>query len=102
MTNQDAKKILEYTESNFIRGKIPFTTINSREFRGMVPLDLRPFTAVGLILASDSGLDAAILERYLQDGGNIVSLSNARFEKLAPYLGIKKTERLFVILRGTG
>lgn len=93
MTNQDAKKILEYTESNFIRGKIPFTTINSREFRGMVPLDLRPFTAVGLILASDSGLDAAILERYLQDGGNIVSLSNARFEKLAPYLGIKKNRK---------
>ncbi len=83
-------KILEYTESNLKRAKIPYTIISSREFRGMVPLDLRPFTAAGLILTSDAGLNPAILDRFLTGGGSIVSLESARFDKLAPYLGIAK------------
>ncbi len=89
------KKILEYTESNLRRAKIPYTIISSREFRGMVPLDLRPFTAAGLILTSDAGLDPAILDRFLTEGGSIVALESGRFDKLAPYLGIEKN-RSFV------
>ncbi len=89
-TDSHTRKILEYTESNLKRAKIPYTIISSREFRGMVPLDLRPFTAAGLILTSDAGLDPAVLGQFLTEGGSIVSLVNARFNRLAPFLGIAK------------
>lgn len=90
-TDSNTKKILEYTESNLKRAKIPYTIISSREFKGMIPLDLRPFTAAGLILTSDAGLDPAVLDRFLTEGGSIVSLESARFDKLSPYLGIEKS-----------
>lgn len=91
-TDRHTKKILEYTESNLKRAKIPYTIISSREFKGMIPLDLRPFTAAGLILTSDAGLDPAVLDRFLTEGGSIVSLESARFNKLSPYLGIAKSK----------
>ncbi len=82
------KKILEFTESNFKRAKIPYTVISTRDFRGMVPDDLNPYSAIGLILNSDKGLDTEILKRYLDKGGRIVSLYGGRYTELMPYLGI--------------
>ncbi|MBB6480592.1 DUF2194 domain-containing protein [Spirochaeta isovalerica] len=83
-------KILEYTESAFSRSKINYQIIPSNNFRGMVPHDFRPFTSVVLILDSDSGIDPAVLETYLEEGGRIISLKTGRFNNLAPYLGMKE------------
>ncbi len=91
--NEEALAVLEFTESVLRRSKIDYQIIATRDFRGMVPFDLSPFTAVGLILTSDNGLDPAILDRYLKDGGSIVSLIGGRYNKLAPYLGIKEDRR---------
>ncbi|MCK5197479.1 MAG: DUF2194 domain-containing protein, partial [Spirochaetales bacterium] len=91
--NDKALTVLEFTESVFKRSKIDYQIISTRDFRGMVPLDLTPFTAVGLILSSDNGLDPAILDQYLKDGGSIVSLIEGRYDKIAPYLGIKEQRR---------
>jgi len=87
------KKILEFTESNLSRSKIPYTVISSRDFRGMVPDDLRPYSAVGIILTSDRGLDPKVLDRYLENGGRIVSLYGGKYNRIAPYLGIKENRR---------
>ena len=84
-------KILEYTESAFNRSKIKYQIIQPNSFRGMVPMDFSPFSSVALILDADSGLDPLVFEQYLKDGGSIVSLKTGRFNKLAPYLGIKET-----------
>ncbi len=91
--NDEALAVLDFTESVLKRSKINYQIISTRDFRGMVPLDLSPFTAAGLILSSDNGLDPAILDQYLMDGGNIVSLIGGRYDKLAPYLGIKENRR---------
>lgn len=87
--NINAQTVLGFTESVLKRSKIKYNIISTRDFRGMVPLDLTPYTAVGLILSSDNGLDPAILDQYLNDGGSIVSLIEGRYDKLAPFLGIK-------------
>jgi len=92
-SNDQVLEVLKLTESALSRAKIKYTIIPSRDFRGMVPLDLSPFTSVGLILSSDNGLDPAILEQYLQGGGSLVSLIKGRFDKLSPYLGIKENRR---------
>jgi len=86
-------RILKYTESVLTRAKVDYTLIKPISFRGMVPDDLRPFSAVGLILDGDSGLDPAMFDHYLNEGGNIVSLRSGSFNKLATYLGIKDTTR---------
>lgn len=92
-TDPVSNRILEFTESNLKRAKIPYEIINSRDFRGMVPMDLRPFSVVGLILNSDKGLDPGILNNYLEGGGSILSLYGGRYEKLKPVLGIKENRR---------
>jgi len=84
-------QILKYTESVLNRAKVDYDLIKPISFRGMVPNDLRPYSAVGLILDADSGLDPEMFDQYLEDGGNIVSLRSGRFNQLAPYLGIKET-----------
>ncbi|MCF6335469.1 MAG: DUF2194 domain-containing protein, partial [Spirochaetales bacterium] len=91
--NEKALQILEFTESVLGRSKIKYKVISTRDFRGMVPMDLNPFTAVGLILSSDNGLDPSMLEEYLSKGGSLVSLMDGRFDKIAPYLGIKEQRR---------
>lgn len=91
--NDKALTVLDFTESVLRRSKIDYQIISTRDFRGMVPLDLTSFTAVGLILSSDNGLDPAILDQYLKDGGSIVSLIDGRYDKIAPYLGIKEQRR---------
>ena len=91
--NDKTLEVLSYTESVLRRAKIKYSIITSRDFRGMVPLDLTSFTSVGLIISSDNGLDPAILKQYLEGGGNLVSLINGRFDKLSPYLGIKENRR---------
>ncbi|MDA3941599.1 MAG: DUF2194 domain-containing protein [Spirochaetia bacterium] len=91
--NTKAQDVLGFTESVLRRAKIEYAVISTRDFRGMVPFDLNPFTAVGLILSSDNGLDSAILDQYLDNGGSIVSLIEGRFDKLAPFLGIKEERR---------
>jgi hypothetical protein len=93
LNNDKALTVLDFTESVLRRSKINYQIIPTRNFRGMVPLDLTPFTAVGLILSSDNGLDPAILDQYLKGGGSIVSLIDGRFDKIAPYLGIKEQRR---------
>ena len=91
--NDQASEVLAYAESVLKRAKIKYSIISSRDFRGMVPLDLTPFTSVGLIMSSDNGLDPDILKKYLEGGGSLVSLIKGRFDKLAPFLGIKENRR---------
>jgi hypothetical protein len=91
--NDISLKVLEFTESVLHRAKIDYQIITSRDFRGMVKLDLRPFSSIGLILSSDNGLDPSILENYLNNGGSLVSLIKGRFDSLAPFLGIKEQRR---------
>lgn len=85
-----ADKILEYNLSVFTRSKISYRIIPSTAFRGLVSRDFRPFTSVLMILDSDSGIDPAVFDTYLQEGGRIISLMTGRFNNLAPYLGIKE------------
>jgi len=92
-SDQQRKQILFYTENIVHRLKIPYRLILARDFPGMVPLDLRPYSAAFLILGDDEGLDPAILDQLLDKGGGIASLSSASFSKLAPVLGIKGTTK---------
>ena len=85
------KSILFYAENIVSRLKVPYRVILAKDFPGMVPLDLRPYSAAFLILGDDAGLDPAILETLLKKGGGIASLSSANFTSLAPVLGIKGT-----------
>jgi hypothetical protein len=80
-------KTLEYTTAVLRRAKLPFEVIEKDDLPLLVPGDLRPFTAVGLILNSDSGLDPKVLEDLLEQRGGVVSLVGGGFQKLAPVLG---------------
>jgi len=89
-----AVKVLEYTAAVLHRARLPYEIIPPADFPGLLPGDLRRFTAVGLILPDDAGLEARVLEGYLEDGGGVVSLLAGRFTKLAPALGMSnKTAR---------
>jgi hypothetical protein len=80
-------KTLEYTTALLKRAKLPFEVIEKQRLPLLVPGDLRPFTAAGLILKNDAGLDPKVLEDFLEQGGGVVSLMGADFQKLAPVLG---------------
>jgi hypothetical protein len=80
-------KILDYTMAVLRRAKLPFEVIEKDELPLLVPGDLRPFTAAGLILNGDNGLDPKVLEDFLDQGGGVVSLVGGKFQKLAPVLG---------------
>jgi hypothetical protein len=80
-------KTLEYTVALLKRAKLPFEVIRGQELSALVPGDLRPFTAAGLVLKNDAGLDPAVLEDFLDQGGGVVSLVGGDFRKLAPVLG---------------
>jgi len=80
-------KTLEYTVAVLRRAKLPFEVIEKDELPLLVPGDLRPFTAAGLILKSDADLDPKVLEDFLQQGGGVVSLVGGNFQKLASVLG---------------
>jgi hypothetical protein len=80
-------KTLEYTAALLKRAKLPFEVIDKEQLPLLVPGDLRPFTAAGLILKSDAGLDPEVLEDFLENGGGVVSLVGGDFQKLASVLG---------------
>ncbi len=80
-------KTLEYTLAVLRRAKLPFEVIEKEKLPLLVPGDLRPFTAAGLILKSDADLDPEVLEDLLEQGGGLVSLVGGNFQKLAPVLG---------------
>ncbi len=80
-------KTLEYTTALLKRAKLPFEVIERQQLSLLVPGDLRPFTAVGLILKNDTGLDPKVLEDFLDQGGGVVSLVGGDFQKLASVLG---------------
>jgi hypothetical protein len=84
-----AARVLRYTEELLQRVKLPWRTIPSSELARLVPGDLAGFTAVALILRDDAGLDPAVLERYLQRGGGLVSLLSGSFRALAPALAME-------------
>jgi hypothetical protein len=85
--NPAAARILEYTVALLKRAKLPAEIIEKNELALMVPGDLRPFTAAGLILTGDSDLDPKVLEDFMEQGGGVVSLYRGNFTKLAPVLG---------------
>jgi hypothetical protein len=62
-------KTLEYTVAVLRRAKLPFEVIEKNELPLLVPGDLRPFTAAGLILKTDANLDPKVLEDFLEQGG---------------------------------
>ncbi|UCF96784.1 MAG: DUF2194 domain-containing protein [Spirochaetaceae bacterium] len=80
-------KTLEYTKTLLRRAKLPFQVIDKEQLSLLVPGDLRPFSAVGLILKGDSDLDPKVLEDFLDQGGGVVSLVGGDFQKLASVLG---------------
>ncbi|MBN2552970.1 MAG: DUF2194 domain-containing protein [Spirochaetales bacterium] len=80
-------RTLEYTTALLKRAKLPFQVIDGQELAKLVPGDLRPFTAAGLILKGDGGLDPKVLEDFLDQGGGVVSLVGGDFQKLASVLG---------------
>jgi len=80
-------KTLEYTAALLKRAKLPFEVIEKQQLSLLVPGDLRPFSAAGLILKSDAGLDPRVLEDFLDQGGGVVSLVGGDFQKLASVLG---------------
>jgi hypothetical protein len=85
--DRTAARTLEYTVTLLNRAKLPVKIIEKDVLSSMVPGDLRSFTAVGLILTGDSGLDPKVLEDFLEQGGGVVSLLGGNFQKLAPTLG---------------
>lgn len=80
-------RTLENTVAVLRRAKLPFEVIEKDELPLLVPGDLRPFTAAGLILKSDADLDPKVLEDFLEQGGGVVSLVGGNFQKLASVLG---------------
>jgi hypothetical protein len=82
-----AARTLEYTTALLKRAKLPFEVIEQQQLSLLVPGDLRPFTAAGVILKSDAGLDPKVLEDFLDQGGGVVSLLGGDFRKLASVLG---------------
>ena len=92
--NATSAKVLEYTAAILRRARLPYEIIAPAAFSALLPGDLRRYTAVGLILTDDAGLDAAVLESYLEGGGALVSFLGGRYNKLAPVLGMSgKTGR---------
>lgn len=81
--------ILFYAANIAKRLKIPYRVIEAKDFSGMAPLELRPYSAAFLILGDDAGLDPAIIDNFLKKGGGVASLSSASFSTLAPVLGAK-------------
>lgn len=92
-SGKDVKDALAYTEILLKRVKIPYVKILPKDFRGMVAYDLHPFTSVGLFLDSDSGIDVKVIDKYMEDGGGIVSFIGGKFDKMMPYLGIKENKK---------
>ena len=82
-----AAQTLEYTTALLRRAKLPFEVIEKQQLSLLVPGDLRPFTAVGLILKSDAGLDPKVLEDLLEQGGGVVSLMGGEYRKIGSVLG---------------
>ncbi len=80
-------KTLAYIEALLRRAKLPFEVIKKEDLSLLLPRDLRRFTAAGLILTDDSGLDPAVLQDLLDRGGGVVSLVGGKFDKLAAVLG---------------
>ena len=78
---------LEYTAALLKRAKLPFVVIDKAQLPLLVPGDLRQFTAAGLILKNDAGLDPGVLEDFLSQGGGVVSLVGGDFRRLAAVLG---------------
>jgi hypothetical protein len=84
-----AAGILRYTQELLDRVKLPWRAIPRNELGGLVPGDLAGFTAAALILRDDAGLDPAVLERYLEEGGGVVSLLAGNFRALASSLAMQ-------------
>jgi hypothetical protein len=84
------RKVVENATAVLRRAKLPVTVIAKGQFPELVAGDLRRFTAVGLVLKDDAGLDPKLLEAYLKGGGGIVSLFGGRFTRLSPLLSLGK------------
>ncbi len=87
-TDPKTARILALTEAVLRRDKLPTTLIPASSFSGLVPGDLRRFTAVGLIVKSDADIDPGVIESYLKQGGSLVSLNRAHVTRLAGLLAM--------------
>ncbi|MBN1838109.1 MAG: hypothetical protein JW820_19785, partial [Spirochaetales bacterium] len=86
--NGAAARALPYVEELLQRVKLPYQVIPREELPGLVPGDLRPFTAAALLLREDAGLAPGVLESFLEEGGGVVSLLGGSFQGLAPALAM--------------
>ncbi len=84
--DQTARSTLEYARGVLRRAKLPFQVLGPGELALLLPGDLRCFTAVGLILKTDAGLDPEVLADLQKAGGGVVSLRGGRFNRLGPQL----------------
>jgi hypothetical protein len=80
--------VFGFTKSSLERAKLPVDVIPVNQFKNLVPLDLRPYTVVGILLKTDSGLNPSVLESYLNGGGSVVSLVGGQFTSIKYWLGI--------------
>jgi hypothetical protein len=79
-------KILEYTTEILTRVKLPFTVILKDQYSNLLPGDLDRFSAVGLMVRSESGLNTRVFEDYLENGGSLVSYIQMFSSNPIPYL----------------
>jgi len=86
--NSTSAKILSHTAAVLKRARLACEVVEKRDFQHLLPGDLRRFTAVGLIVPGDAGIDPAVLSNYLNSGGSVVSLMGGAFKNLASILGL--------------
>jgi len=80
--DRESSRVLSFTRAVLSRDRIPTTVIPSTSFSGLIPGDLRKFTAVGLIVPTDAGIDPAVIKSFLQEGGGLVSLERGNFTRI--------------------
>lgn len=81
-------RALPYVEELLQRAKLPYDVIPRGQLPGLVPGDLRRYSAAALLLRDDAGLAPAVLESHLAEGGGVVSLFGGSFRSLAPVLAM--------------
>jgi len=82
------KEVLKNTKTVLRWAKLPFEVITRENLNKMLPQDLFAFTAVGLIIEDDAGLNPAFFMPFLKRGGGIVSLIGGNFSNLSQLLAL--------------
>ena len=95
-----ARNVTYYTTGVLKRTKLPFDLIDMARMTELLDGDLRRYTAIGIIVPNDQGIDPELIGSYLDDGGSVVALMGGDLRGLAPHLGSSNSAAGPIIKKG--